>query len=307
MNKKAVVTGGAGFIGSHIVDALVAADFQVHVVDNLSGGYREQVNPAATFHEVDIRDAARVNELFGDLKESGDIDAVFHLAALPQVQYSIDRPDDTYSVNVIGMLNVLMAAARVGAKKVVYSSSTAVYGDQETSPIHEGLSPHPKSPYALQKYEGELMCRLWSELYGLPTVCLRYFNVYGPRQRATGAYPSAITKFIELKREGKPLTIVGTGTQTRDYVHVKDIVRANMNALASEKVGKGEVINIGTGAAVSVLDVAQIIGGPVVHIDPRVEIEHSLADNTRAAELIDWKPTIAFKDGLAELLESALV
>ncbi len=298
MATQAIVTGGAGFIGSHIVDALIEKGYDVHVIDNLSAGYREQVNPRATLHELDIRDAEAVKKVFA---AAGKGCVVFHLAAIPQVQYSIDRPDETYDVNIMGMLNVLTAAAQVGAQKLVYSSSTAIYGDQETSPIHEGLSAHPKSPYALQKYEGELMCRLWSELYNLPTVCLRYFNVYGPRQRATGSYPSAITKFIELRSQGKPLTIVGTGNQTRDYVHVHDVVRANMCAAESSKVGAGEAINIGTGVAVSVNDVAALIGGPTEHIPPRVEIEHSLADNSKAQALLGWKPEVRFAEGLAEL------
>lgn len=306
--KKVIVTGGAGFIGSHIVDALVERDFTVHVIDNLSAGKRENVNAAATLHVVDMCDAAALEKVFADVAASterngtkGDIAAVFHLAALPQVQYSIEHPDETHRVNVGGMINVLMSAAKHGVKKVVYSSSTAIYGDQEVSPIHEELLAHPKSPYALQKYEGELLVRLWSELYNLPGVSLRYFNAYGPRQSATGAYPSAIMKFLELKHAGKPITIVGTGKQTRDFVHVRDIVRANMLAMDNTKVGNGDVFNVGTGVAISVNELAALIGGPVEYIAPRVEIEHSLADFSKARRVLGWEPQVSFEAGINEL------
>lgn len=300
--KKVIVTGGAGFIGSHIVDALVERDFAVHVVDNLSSGTRENVNPRATLHVVDMCDAAALEEVFVSVG-TGEIAAVFHLAALPQVQYSIDHPDETHRVNVGGMINVLMASAKHGVKKLVYSSSTAIYGDQEVSPIHEELIAHPKSPYALQKYEGELLVRLWSELYSLPAVSLRYFNAYGSRQSATGAYPSAIMKFLELKRAGKPLTIVGTGKQTRDFVHVRDIVRANMLAMDNTKVTDGDVFNIGSGVAISVNELAALIGGPVEYIAPRVEIEHSLADFSKARRILGWEPKVRFEEGITELKE----
>jgi len=173
MAKKVVVTGGAGFIGSNLVDALIERGFEVHIIDNLSGGKKENINPKAIMHLADITDLKTIKPIFKDAE------FVFHLAALPRVLYSIEHPDETNLVNVEGTLNVLIAAAEAKVKKLIYSASSSAYGDQIKMPLTEDLPAMPKSPYGLQKYVGELYCRLWSEIYELPTVCLRYFNVYG--------------------------------------------------------------------------------------------------------------------------------
>lgn len=293
--KKVVVTGGAGFIGSNLVDALVAKGFDVHVIDNLAEGKKENVNPKATLHTVSITDRTAIAPVINGAE------FVFHLAALPRVQYSIDFPVESNEVNVIGTLNVLVAAKDAKVKKVVFSASAAAYGDQSTMPLHEDMKAEPKSPYGLHKYIGELYCKLSSEIYGLPTVCLRYFNVYGPRQSEEGAYALLIARFLKLRREGKPLSITGTGEQTRDFVHVRDIVRANILAAESETVGKGEVINIGTGTNVSVNKIAELIGGKTEYIPARLEPKDALADNSKAKKLLHWEPQVTLEEGIAEV------
>ena len=297
--QKIVVTGGAGFIGAHIVDALVERGDDVHVVDNFAGGKRaDRINPNATYHEVDVRDYDKLAPIVAGAAY------VFHEAALPRVQYSIEHPQETFSVNVEGTVSVLRAAHEGGVQRLVYAASSSAYGDQEKLPLSEDLPAQPKSPYGLQKYIGEMTCRLWSEVYGLRTVSLRYFNVYGPRFDPDGAYALVIGKFFKQRKEGLPLTITGDGTHTRDYTHVRDVVRANLLAMGSPNVGKGEVVNIGAGRNVSVNDLAALIGGPSVHIEPRLEPAHTLADNSLARKLLGWEPTTRLEEGIAELKKS---
>ncbi len=293
--EKVVVTGGAGFIGSHLADALVERGFATHVVDNLSAGRRENVHPKAVLHEVDIRERAKLAPIFNGARY------VFHAAAIPQVQTSIDDPHLTHDVNVTGTHNVLAAARDAGVEKVVFSASSAAYGDHETLPFHEGLASRPLSPYGLHKFMGEEMARLFSRIYGLKTVSLRYFNVYGERAPVAGPYSLVIGRFLDQRAQGQPLTIVPDGTQSRDYVHVSDVVRANLLAAASERVGAGETINIGSGKNYSVLEIASLVGGPTVSIEPRIEPKHSRADVGRARELLGWEPLKKFEEGIAEL------
>ncbi len=292
---KCIVTGGAGFIGSHVAAALVARGDEVHVIDNLAAGKKERVNLKAVFHEADIRDFDALAPVFVGA------DAVFHLAALPRVQPSIADPRTTHDTNVTGTLNVLVAARDAKVKRVVYSASSSAYGNQDTMPLRESMEARPLSPYGLQKYIGELYCRLFHEIYGLPTVSLRYFNVYGPGAATEGAYALVIGKFLEQRKNGTPLTIVPDGTQSRDFTHVSDVVRANLMAAESPNVGTGEVINIGGGRNRTVLEVAALIGGPTVFIAPQLEPKHTLADITKAKELLGWSPTVPFEDGIAEL------
>lgn len=294
-NNKVVVTGGAGFIGSHVADALIERGFDVHVIDNMSGGKKENVNGKASLHVADVRDLAAIKPIIKGAK------FVFHLAALPRVQYSIEHPAETNEVNVIGTQNVLIAAHEGGVKRVVYSASSSAYGDQPTMPLVETMPPNPKSPYGLHKYVGEVYARVWQSVYGLETVSLRYFNVYGPRMNPDGAYPLAIGKFFKQRKAGQPMTIWGDGTQTRDFTHVRDVVRANLLAAESKKVGKGEVINIGAGKNVSILEVAKMIGGPIVYEPPRIEPHDTLADNSLAKKLLGWMPEVTLEEGIAEL------
>ncbi len=293
--KKVIVTGGAGFIGSNLTDTLVKEGYEVHVIDNLSGGKKENVNPKATLHVKDVRNLHDFQSIFSGATY------VFHLAALPRVQFSIEYPRETHEVNVTGLMNVLIVAKEAGVRRVIYSASSSAYGDQPIMPLQEDMQPNPKSPYGLQKYVGEVYCRVWSTVYGLETVSLRYFNVYGPRLNPDGAYALVIGKFLKQRKEGSPITITGDGNQTRDFTHVSDVVNANLLAATSEKVGKGEVINIGAGKNQSINRIAGLIQGLVVHVPPRLEPKDTLADNNRARLLLGWVPKISVEDGISQL------
>ena len=328
-NKKVLVTGGAGFIGSNLVDALIADGNQVIVLDNLTTGKRSQVNKKAKLIKADIRNLQKIKPYFRG------VDRVFHLAAIARIQPSIQNPVPTMDSNVLGTLNVLLAARDARVKRVIYSASSSSYGDQDTLPLHEEMVPSFKSPYALSKYVGEELCRLFTNLYGVETVSLRYFNVYGPRQLLSGAYATVIGIFLKQFRSGKPLTIVGDGGIQRDFTHVSDVVKANMLAAQSKKVGKGEVINIGAGRNYSINQVAGMIlalGGrePVVGFQTRTaaiesaqpeailalatknnravyiparpgETRRTLANNSKARDLLGWKPTVSLEEGLVKL------
>lgn len=292
---KVVVVGGAGFIGSNLADTLLEEGFLVHIIDNLSGGDRKNVNKKAKLHIKDIRDLKSITPIIRGAKY------VFHLAALPRVQYSIEYPTETTQINIGGTVNVLEASRKAGVKRFIYSASSSAYGDQKIMPLKEDFKANPKSPYGLQKYVGELYCRVWSSVYSLPTVSLRYFNVYGPRQKSEGAYALVIAKFMKQRSEGKLMTITGTGRQTRDFTSVHDVVRANIFAMKSSRVGKGEVINIGAGRNQSVNQIARLIGGPVKYIPARLEPKDTLADNNLAKKLLRWEPKIKIEDGIEEL------
>lgn len=295
--KVALVTGGAGFIGSHLVDELIRRGYHVRVIDNLVAGKKEHVNPKAEFHEIDICDEAALHPVMKGA------DYVFHLAALPRVQYSIENPHETNDVNVGGMLNVLHAAKNAGVRRFVYSASSSAYGDQPALPLHEGLPALPQSPYGIQKYVGEHYARAYAEIHDLPTVSLRYFNVYGPRMSLDGAYALVIGAFLKQRLEGKPLTVTGDGEQTRDFTHVRDVVRANIMAAEHEGLGRGEVLNIGAGRNVSIKKLAEMMGGQIEYIPARKEPKHTLADNQRARALLGWEPEVDFDDGVREILE----
>lgn len=281
---RLLVTGGAGFIGSNLVDELVRQGHQVLVIDNLSLGKKENLNPKAKFYKKDIRNYKSIKPLFRD------IDCVFHLAAQPRIQPSIIDPATSFDNNVLGTFNVLLAAKENKAPKIVYSASSSAYGDQKSLPLKEEMRANTKNPYALFKYMGEEMCQLFYQLYGLPTVCLRYFNVYGERQSVEGAYATIIGIFLKQKKEGKPLTIVGDGNQRRDFTYVRDVVRANIMAMKSQKA-IGHLINIGSGKNYSVNEVARMIDKKHKFIPPRPgESRVTLADISKANKLLGWQP-----------------
>lgn len=294
MSKKCIVTGGAGFIGSNLVDELIKKGDEVIIIDNLSTGKKENINQKAEFHEVDMRDLEKIKPLFKG------VDYVFHLAAAARVQPSIQDPITYNDINLNGTLNILVAAKDAGVKKVIYSASSSAYGDQKIMPLREDMPVHTLSPYGLQKYMGELYCRLFSDIYGLPTVSLRYFNVYGNRQLLEGAYCLVMGIFVHQRLAGEPMTIVGDGEQRRDFTSVVDTVRANILAAESDKVGKGEVINIGRGKNYSVNELAKMIGGPTVNMPPRIEPKETMADNSFAKELLGWEPTVNLPEWLEE-------
>lgn len=300
MKTKVIVTGGAGFIGSHITDALVKEGYQVHVIDNLSTGKKENTNPKAVFHHADIRNFEAMRPIFKNAAY------VFHAAANARIQPSIIDPRSSNESNVTGTLNVLVAARDAKVKRVIYSASSSAYGTQKTLPLREDMAPNPQSPYAVQKWVGEVYCKNFSDLYRLPTVSLRYFNVYGPRQLAEGAYATVIGIFLRERTAGRAMPIVKDGRiKRRDYTHVSDIVSGNLLAMKSRSVGKGEVLNLGTRTNYSVLEVAQCIGGSCVYIPKRAgEAKETLADITRARRLLGWKPKVRFEDGIAALKKS---
>jgi len=294
---KILVTGGAGFIGSNLTDELIRQGHEVTVLDNLTTGLRENINPGAKLIEADIRNLEAIRPAFEG------IDFVFHLAALPRVQLSIEDPLTSHDININGTLNVLLAARDAKVKKLIYSASSSAYGNQSRLPLVETLLPSPMSPYGIQKYVGEHYCRNFSLLYGLPTVSLRYFNVYGPRMAATGGYVTVISIFLQAKRDGKKMTITGDGTQTRDFTYVGDVARANIMAMESDQAINGEVMNIGGGHNYSMNEIAQKIGGETEYLPPRIEPHDTLADTTRAKELIGWQPRTGLDEGLGNTIK----
>lgn len=294
--SKVVVTGGAGFIGSHLADALLVAGHEVHVIDNLANGRKEDVPTGAVFHELDILDRAAIAPILRDAH------CVFHLAALPRVPFSFDHPVESHTANIDGTFSVLMAARDGNARRVVYVGSSSSYGEQPTLPFTEDMRPLPRSLYSFQKLAGEEYVRLFAENYGLAGVTLRFFNVYGPRMRPDGGYALALPKFLAYAKEGKPLPITGDGTQTRDFTHISDTVRACMLAMESEKVGKGEVLNICAGRNVSVNALADLIGGEKEYLPARPgDMRDTFGDHTKAKQLLGWSPTISIEDGVAAL------
>lgn len=297
-SNNCLVTGGAGFIGSNLVDELVRQGHKVIIIDNLSLGRKEYLNPKAKFYNLDVRDYKKIKPLFKG------VDCVFHLAAQPRIQPSIVNPAESFDNNVLGTFNVLLAAKESGAKKVVYSASSSAYGDQKKLPLKESMIAHPKNPYALFKYMGEEMCGLFHSLYGLPVICLRYFNVYGERQSVEGAYATAIGIFLRQKKLGKPLTIVGNGKQSRDFTYVGDVARANVAAMKSKKA-IGRLINIGSGRNYSVNEVAKMIDEKHVFIPPRPgESKVTLADISKAKKLLNWQPRVSLEDWLRGTTET---
>ncbi len=292
--SKILVTGGAGFIGSNLVDELIKQKHKVVIIDNLSTGKKENLNPKAEFYLLDIRQLKKIKPLFIG------VDFVFHLAAFPRVQPSIDDPVTANDINLNGTLNVLVAARDAKVKKVIYSASSSAYGDQTKMPLREDMPAHPLSPYGLQKYIGELYCRLFSDIYNLPTISFRYFNVYGKRQALEGAYALVIPVFVRQRLAGEPMTITGDGENRRDYTSVVDVVNANILAMQNQKVGKGEVFNIGSGKNFSVNELAKMIGGPTVNIAPRIEPEETLADYSLAKKILGWQPTVELPIWLEE-------
>jgi UDP-glucose 4-epimerase len=298
---KVAVVGGAGFIGSNLVDALVARGDDVVVVDDLSTGHRSNVNAAADLVELDI--TADGEALTSALNGR---EVVYHTAALARVPRSIEDPVGTHEVNVTGTLRVFKAAVDAGVRRVVYSSSGSVYGDQPSLPLTEDMREGPLNPYGCQKLMGEIYARNFVSVYGLQTVCLRYFNVYGPRQVMEGAYRPVIGIFMAQRARGEALTIHGDGEQTRDFTWVGDVVRANLLAGQSSAVGAGEAINVAASHDVSINRIAELIGGPVVHGPPRGhEARYTRASIERARALLGWEPTVMVEEGIARLLASS--
>lgn len=293
MNQLMLVTGGAGFIGSHLVEKLLDLGCRVRVLDNLSQGNREWVAAGAEFVEGDITDFKCCENV------CRDVQAVFHLAAMSKSAPSLDKFEYCTEQNIIGTQNILMAARAAGVSKLIYSASSTYYG-LNPPPHHEDQLPNCLNPYGLSKYVGELFCTMFTNLYGFPTICLRYFNVYGPRQPKVGTYALVLGIFLDQLKNEKPLTICGDGSQRRDFIHVKDVVDANLAALESK--ASGVSINIGSGSNVSIQDLANMISTKQVFLPVRKGDAYiTLADISRAKELLNWKPKVSLAEGVNQL------
>jgi UDP-glucose 4-epimerase len=297
----AVVTGGAGFIGSHMVDLLVAAGFRAHVIDDLTGGRllnleQHQSNPDVIFEKKDIRTLTAGDALFRGAKY------VFHFAGIGDIVPSIDRPIDYMSTNVLGTVHVLEAARAAGVIKFVYAASSSCYGLATELPTTEAAPVCPQYPYALSKYQGEQAVLHWGQVYRLPVNVIRIFNAYGTRSRTTGAYGAVFGVFLAQKLAGEPLTIVGDGTQTRDFLYVTDVARAFYAAAVTTRVQR--IYNLGAGKPQPVGYLADLLGGPRVYLPKRPgEPDCTWADIRRIRAELGWEPQVSFEDGVKTMLE----
>lgn len=308
MTKLYLVTGGAGFIGSHIVERLVREGHKVRVIDNLSTGNKENIEPfleEIEFIEGDIRDLELVREAMEG------VDYVLHQAAVPSVPRSVKDPLTTNSANVEGTLNILIAARDAGVKRVVYASSSSAYGDAPTLPKHEEMTLEPRSPYAVSKLAGELYCQAFYHVYGLETVALRYFNVFGPQQDPESQYAAVVPKFIMALLSGEPPTIFGDGEQSRDFTYVENIVEANLLAAEAPDVA-GEVFNIACGERITVNELTRLlaeIAGANPELKPEYaprrpgDVRHSLADISKAGRLLGYEGKVSASEGLRQTVE----
>ncbi|MCB0178045.1 MAG: SDR family oxidoreductase [Anaerolineae bacterium] len=304
-----LVTGGAGFIGSHIVDALAARGDKVRVLDNLSTGHRQNLAHLIgqiEFIEGDLRNDAAVRDTVTD------VDLVFHLAAMVSVPESMAKPLEAEDVNALGTLRLLSLAAEAGVRRLVLSSTCAVYGDEPTLPKTEVMAPQPKSPYAISKLAAENYCCLFNDSFGLETVVLRYFNVFGPRQDPSSAYSGVISIFVDKMMRGEVPLIFGDGEQTRDFVFVKDVVRANLLAAHKPKAA-GQRFNIGTERQITINHLFRILSqifkldiNPIYQPSRSGDIRYSYADASRAKTMLDWTAQVSFELGLSHLVDSVI-
>lgn len=304
---KYLVTGGAGFIGSHIVETLLKRGDSVRMFDNLATGKEANIasfRSHVQFIQGDLRDLNAVKEA------AKDIDVVFHQGALASVPRSIADPVASLETNINGTQNVLLASLNAGVRRVVYASSSSVYGDTPTLPKHEAMPTNPLSPYAVHKLTGELLCGVFTRIYGLETVALRYFNVFGPRQDPNSEYAAVIPRFLSALMEKRRPIVFGNGEQTRDFTYISNVVQANLLA-ASSSAAVGSAINIGCGEQVPLNDILCIAGellGVSVEAEYREarqgDVRHSLADISLARRLLDYNPSIKFREGLTNTLQA---
>lgn len=295
-----LVTGGAGFIGSHLVERLLADGHRVRVIDNLSTGRLENLahlrDRPLEVHEVDVTDLARVTAL------CAGVDWVFHLAARADIVPSIERPWDYFRANVDGTASMLEAARAAEVSRFLYAASSSCYGIPDTFPTPETAPIRPQYPYALTKRLGEQLVLHWAQVYKLPCVSLRLFNVYGPRARTSGAYGAVFGVFLAQKLAGRPLTVVGDGNQTRDFTYVTDVADAFAAAAVSELLG--EVFNVGSGGTYSVARLVKLLGGPVVHVPKRPgEPDCTFAEISKIRRALGWRPRVGFEEGVRRMMD----
>jgi UDP-glucose 4-epimerase len=294
---KVLVTGGAGFIGSHIVNKLVDLGHEVVVIDNESSQshYQFYFNSVATYHKLDIIDYENTRPLYDE------VSYVFHCAAETRIQSALKKPIQTTQTNVVGTTTVLQCSLEAGVKKVIYSSTSSAYGLKNIPPLQESMIEDCLNVYSVSKVAAEKICTLYTKLYGLDTVILRYFNVYGDREPLRGPYALVVGKFLNQFRNRESLTIVSDGTQRRDFTHVEDVVNANILAMSVNHNQYGEVFNIGSGVNYSILELANMISDDIVMIDPRISESYvTLADNSKAKNVLGWVPTKNIKDYIKE-------
>ena len=298
--KKTIVSGGAGFIGSHLVDAIIKQGKEVIVLDNFSTGRRQNLEhniEKIQIIECDISKNGKWQESFKG------VDRVFHLAALADIVPSIENPDYYYQSNVNGTFNVLEACRKYNVRKIIYSASSSCYGIPDEFPTKETAEICPQYPYALTKYLGEQLVMHWCQVYNIPAVSLRFFNVYGPRSRTSGTYGAVFGVFLAQKLADQPYTIVGDGTQTRDFTFVSDIVDAII--AAAESNVSGEIINVGSDNTYSVNTLVNLLGGDAVHIPKRPgEPDCTWADISKAKKLLNWQPKVSLEEGVGILMDN---
>ncbi len=305
---KVLVTGGAGFIGSNLTEDLLKAGHFVRVLDNFSTGKRDNLIFAKTYPSLEIVEGD-IRDLSTCQKAVQGMEYVFHQGALPSVQRSVEDPGTSNAVNAGGTLNILLAAREKGVKRVIYASSSSIYGDTPTLPKHEEMPSHPLSPYALQKYIGEQYCRLFYQLYGLETISLRYFNIFGPKQDPNSLYSAVIPKFIDALVQGRVPIIFGDGEQSRDFTYIENVVQANLLAMSAEHL-HGQAINIACGKRISLNQLLnilkEILGSKVspIYQEPRKgDVRHSLADIRKGKEMINYEPKVEIEIGLKKTVE----
>ncbi len=297
---KALVTGGAGFIGSHLVDRLLADGHEVIAIDNLAVGRRDNIahhinNPRFQFVEADIREREYIGSYFTG------VDQVFHLAALADIVPSVVNPVAYYTTNVLGTMNVLESARAAQVKRFVYVASSSCYGIPKVYPTPETADINPEYPYALTKYLGEETVLHWGKLYKMPIVSVRFFNIFGPRARTSGTYGAVFGVFLAQKIHNQPFTVVGDGTQTRDFTYVTDAVDALVTCASSDV--SGEIFNVGSGGTYSVNQLVGLLGGEVVHIPKRPgEPDATFADITKIQQMLGWSPKVSFEEGVRHML-----